>query len=159
MKRIVFAIAALLMSVAASADLTSTERVFQNSVKDYLTEEGYKPSIDEDEDLIFKVEGTTYWVTVKDEPVGYDNYFYVQVCTDLGSHDVNLDALRKAINQVNREYKVGKCYLTPSEESIMFKITEFCYSSHDLIKFLPRYVKILNQMSSDLTDYYSKFEE
>lgn len=158
MKKFIFAVAALLICVAANADLTSTERVFLNSVKNYLTEEGYKPSIDEDDDLVFKVEGTTYWVTVSDEPMGDENYFYVQVCTDMGAHDVNLDAVRKAINQVNREYKVGKCYLTPSQESIMIKITEFCYSSHDLIKFLSRYVKILDQMNSDLSEYYDQYK-
>lgn len=43
----------------------------QRMYSDYLTEEGYKPSIDEDGDVVFKREGRSYFISVSEQDPEY----------------------------------------------------------------------------------------
>lgn len=50
---------------------TVSKTELQRMYTDYLTEEGYKPSIDEDGDVVFKREGRSYFISVSENDPEY----------------------------------------------------------------------------------------
>lgn len=162
MKKILLLLFCVVGSLAANAQSSSTqsltqkERSFMNSLKSYLSKEGYRPEIDEDNDLAFKKEGDTYWITVAEEEEGY---YFVRLASSMSCEDTNLDAVRKAVNKVNGEFKLAKAYITDSEQSILFVIDSYCYASGDFTKFFSRYMQMLSDVDDDLKDYYSEYDK
>jgi len=53
----------------AQEEMSKTE--LQEMYVDFLTEEGYKPSIDSDGDVVFKKEGRTYFIAVRESDLEY----------------------------------------------------------------------------------------
>lgn len=140
--------------VALSANAQSSDALnFLNRVKTYLSNEGYRPEIDSDGDLAFKVEGKTYWIRVNKEDAGYYQvrYFY-----NLGCKDAEFAAVLMAVNDVNKEYKVGRCYY--DDDEVVLKIDGFYASASDFTKYFSRYTAILTGMVKDAKDYYEKYE-
>lgn len=160
MKKFLFILFLVAGSLAANAQssLTQKERSFINSLKSYLSKEGYRAELDEDNDLTFKKEGDTFWITVTEEKENY-GYFFVRLTSAMSCEDTNLDAVRKAINKVNGEYKIAKAYISDSEKSILFVMDSYCYASGDFTKFFSRYMKMLSDVDDDLKDYYSEYNK
>lgn len=65
MKRIILSICILLIPCLLIAqDLNVEQTRLRTNIKNYLQQEGYVPSIDEDGDIAFKVQGGSYWINV-----------------------------------------------------------------------------------------------
>lgn len=82
----------------------------QHSVKadimSCLREEGYAPAYDEDGDIKFKVQGTTYYAFVKE--VEGEAYAYVEVLAGFTTDTVQ-PILLEIANRLNRDKYVCKC--------------------------------------------------
>jgi hypothetical protein len=69
MKRLLLLLV-VFMGFAWSADaqsLNAAQTKLRNEINSFLKEEGFMPSIDKDGSVLFKKEGTQYWVSVSDE--------------------------------------------------------------------------------------------
>ena len=73
---------------------------------DYLTEEGYRPRIDDDGDLIFKCEGTLYALCFDEDD---ENYLRL-LCPNFWPFDDAAEKAKavRAANDVNTAVKVAK---------------------------------------------------
>lgn len=157
MKKLLILLFAAFCAVSASAQLKASEKSFLNRVKTYIADEGYRPEIDEDEDVIFKKEGTIYWVRVREEDGGY---FYVTFNhASVNCEDARLSAVRKAANEVTKDYKVGKAYYNETNEEVRLTIEGFYKTAGDFTHFFPRYISILDNMDEDLKELYEKYTE
>lgn len=73
-KFIVIAISLLVFlsfGTVVSAQEKMTKAELQELYVNYLTKEGYKPSIDSDGDVVFKKEGRTYFIAVRENDLEY----------------------------------------------------------------------------------------
>ncbi len=156
MKKLFILFFVSIFTLTASATLTPAERQFLNTIKNYLNNEGYRASIDEDDDLTFKVEGENYWYSIETMSEGF---FYVSFHKDgIGTEDANMYAVYKAANKVTAEYKVVKCYVRSSGTGVSFAIESFYNSAQDAIKFFERHVSILQTAEEKLKEYYADFK-
>ncbi len=106
----------------------------QTSVRDgieqYIKNEGYIPTIDDDGDIMFKVEGETYYISVMYEED--EDLYYVTMTYYLYSDDVSETQALQACNQVMRKYKLVQCCAFPSEDSdrIDYRIDGPCFAAN-----------------------------
>lgn len=155
MKKILFLFVAMICVLTANAQLNSNEKAFQNRVKTYLSNEGYRPEIDKDDDITFKKEGILYWISISEEDQGYFYVSFHRMAVDC--EDANIYAVRKAANEVTRQYKIGKCYYNEANEECGLSIEGFYGTAADFNKYITRYLKILDNMKEELTDLYDEY--
>lgn len=61
----------LLLPLLAAAETKFTEAELQDMYVSFLLEEGYRPEVDQDGDVVFKREGRTYFIAVNAEDPGF----------------------------------------------------------------------------------------
>lgn len=153
MKKLFILLFVSIFTLSANAALTPAERQFLNTIKNYLNNEGYRASIDDEDDLVFKIEGENYWYSIETMSEGF---FYVSFHKEgLETSDANMNAVYKAANKVTAGYKVVKCYVRSSGTGISFAIESFYNSASDAIKFFERHVDILQTAEEKVKEYYS----
>lgn len=159
MKKIITFLFIAFFALAASAQQStqsSNVKNFINRVKTHVANEGYRPEIDDDGDISFKVEGITNWIRVREEEGGY---YLVRYFHYVGCEDAEAVAVIMAVNQVNQEYKVGKCFYDSEEEEVCLKVEGFFSTANEFTKYFTRFTSILDNMDEDIKEYYSNFAE
>jgi hypothetical protein len=61
----------MLLPMFAVAETKSSEAELQDMYVSFLLEEGYRPEVDQDGDVVFKREGRTYFIAVNAEDPGF----------------------------------------------------------------------------------------
>jgi hypothetical protein len=106
---------------------------------DFLQTEGYVPTVNEQNDVVFKQEGKTFVISVDEEDdqflrVIFPNFWSVESGEDL------VRALAMA-NAINARFKVGKIVVVNKQ---VWAVAEmFIDSSPELAEFVPRILHIL----------------
>jgi len=121
---------------------------------DYLSEEGYKASVDEDGDIDFKYEGDNYIIYVED-----DDPLYFRIQTGFGvdiKSDEGIALHLNAANEINSEYKLGRTYVRIDKELVMFELPLMFADPKDFKLFFKRCLSVLQSMVSD---YANKLEQ
>ena len=105
----------------------------------YLKEEGYAPSLDEDGDIKFKVEGKLYFLFIDDE----DEEFYKLVFPNFWSVDdePERDKIMHACVHAARTVKVVKVYTV--RDNTWAVIEMFLASTDDIGTIFPRSLRAL----------------
>jgi len=106
---------------------------------DYLQTEGFRPEVNEQNDVVFKQEGKTYVISVDEE----DNQFLRVIYPNFWTLTDNEDMLRAMAmsNAVNSRIKVGKIIVVNNQ---VWAVAEmFIDSTPELSDFLPRLLHIL----------------
>lgn len=156
MKKLFILLFVSIFTLSANATLTSAERQFLNTIKNYLNNEGYRASIDDEDDLVFKIEGENFWYSIQTMKEGY---FYVSFHKDgLQTTDANMNAVYKAASKVCADLKAIKCYVRSTGTGVSFAIESFYTSANDVIKFFQRHVDILQSAEKEVKEYYSELE-
>jgi len=90
---------------------------------DFLAEEGYRPYMDEDGDVVFKSEGLTYVIITEEE----DEEFVSLVLPNFWSIDSEKELARalKAANEVNRSIKAVKVYVRKDGKNTIAAVEMF----------------------------------
>lgn len=156
-KKLTLFFIALFCAIGANAQLSSNEKAFANRIKQYITNEGYRPEIDKDEDVTFKKEGTLYWVRVRQEDEGY--YYVTLNHAPVDCEDANIYAVQKAVNEVTKNYKVGKAYYSETNNDVPLSVEGFYKNANDFTQYFSRFMSILENMDEDLTEYYEEFDQ
>lgn len=149
---VVFLLLSLMIDVKAF-DITPAGKRFRSDIMTFLSQEGFSPSIDDDESLCFKKEGEQYWIDIHD-----DGPYYVEFHrANLGSETADQDAVLKAVNKVNSEKRVVKCCALGSK--IAITIESYCYKSEDFKYVFYKCLDILEDSYDELQTNYQKFLE
>lgn len=147
---------AVLMALPAMAEYTPEQKAFRNSVMTYLREEGYAPKIDEDGDLAFKKEGSSYYIRFMD---GGDISYYVEFHgPGLSLTDANKAVALMACNHVNLNKKCAKAMITSDHKSITFTVELFCESASDFNAVFNRCLNALDSSYEAVKEYYSEHD-
>ena len=106
---------------------------------DFLQTEGYVPTVNEQNDVVFKQEGKTFVISVDEDDdqflrVIFPNFWSVETAEEL------VRALAMA-NAINARFKVGKIVVVNNQ---VWAVAEmFIDSSPELDEFVPRILHIL----------------
>ena len=106
---------------------------------DFLETEGYKPSVNEMNDVVFKAEGRTFVISVDEA----DDQFLRVIFPNFWSIEDNEELVRALAmsNTVNSRIKVGKTIVVNNQ---VWAVAEmFVDSTPELGEFLPRILHIL----------------
>lgn len=149
-RRILMFVACVAVVVCArAAELTPEQKAFQNSIKTFLREEGFIPTIDEENSLLFKKEGKQYWLDVADA-----SPFYIEFHRKgLGIEDADKDVVLKACNEANRRIKCVKAIML--DKSVSLVIETFCHSAEEFKYTFYTCLKELDRAYDKVMEYYS----
>ena len=133
----------LIFCITATTEIVAQGTIdpdrFKSSVMQFLKEEGFTPSIDEDGDVAFKKEGRLHWIAT-----GTGNPLYVEFHR-LGYSTENTDrtAWLKAVNYGNMKIPSAKAIL--KETTVDFVVELFCHSIEEF-KFI--FYKCMNSLEN-----------
>lgn len=122
----------LLLMLFCAAGTLRAQNV-KSDVMSYLRNEGYAPSYDEDGDVMFKVQGYTYYAFTRDSGMGHS---YVEVRVQFAT-DQPLDKLIAMANDLNRNKYICKytAYENNGENVFQFGV-EFIASSAAQVNYM-----------------------
>lgn len=133
-------------------DLTAQQRAYLEEVQQFLKQEGFVASFDEDNSLTFKKEGTLYWVDIQNS----GPYFVSINREPLGIGDSDPNAVFRACNDVNANRMGVKTYSAGDRVVI---VTEMFLSTTDEFKRnFYRHMKELDMAHDELIVAYSKYD-
>ncbi|MDR1022788.1 MAG: hypothetical protein LBL94_05905 [Prevotellaceae bacterium] len=140
----------------AQKDLTTAQKSFQTSMVNFLREEGYSPSLDDDNWIKFKSEGKTYYITI-----GEESPFFVTLraagFTLQGENAFERTASLLACNDLTMEFKSVKLYC--SDKSVSVHVEQFTRSSEDYKYVFARNLSVLTAAKNKFFEKYSKWKE
>lgn len=145
------ALVALFVAMPAMAQMSANAKKFQSTSLRYLKNEGYQPYIDEDNDLCFKHEGTTYWITLSDGDDGKPVYVEFHH-SGLNIEDANRDEVLQTANYINLNKKCVKASM--SSKSLVFTIEMLFFDANDFTPTIPRCIDLLSSSYDDAKEYY-----
>lgn len=128
---------------------------FRDSIANFLKLEGYVPSIDEDGNIEFKKEGSTYFVIVVDDEAP----FYVQFSYYLGmDEDTDQVAMLKAMNETNRDNRCIKCFIA-DKDLLCITIESYDATVAEFGKTYDLYLEHLSESGVILAQAYDKYSK
>ena len=97
------------MTVCGAALFAQTKEELQDMYIAYLREQGYAPSADSEGDVVFKIEGRSYYIAVAEDDLEYFRIVYPNFW------EIETEAERRKasalIMSVNRTTKLAKVYI------------------------------------------------
>lgn len=113
-------------------------------VQEWLSSEGYRPEIDGDGDLRFKVEGISFYCTKN----GTDNQYFRIILPNVYTVENNRAKVLEVANKISMEYKVLKAYVI--EENLWLSIEMLIDSTPEVGDFMPRCIATLQSGLRDV---------
>lgn len=153
--------ASLLMMIAAATgyagELNSSQIAFRTSIVNYLRNEGFSPSIDNDGDIKFKKEGRTLYISIHDKESEFFNAT-VKMILDVDDPTSTQQAFRlyKAANAVNNGKYFVKCSVLDSDGDyfIVLGVEVLVTTAAEYRTVLDRYISVVCNSVSDFNDNY-----
>lgn len=151
-----FIAAALLFAVAfcAGAQNLSVLSKAARLAYDYLQKEGYKPYIDEDEDVVFKAEGYAFYV---DNTKSDETYLQIVLPFIMEVDDddlVQTFAAMAACNDITMEKKLVQAYI--DEGDVMFA-TDTYIGSGNMDEFIDSSITFMIRAVSAFRETYNEY--
>lgn len=114
-------------------------RLLSEIYSELLREEGYRPRIDEDGDVIFKREGVTYYISIQEDDreyfrLVYPNFYRIK-------DDDNRLQILEICNQLSVENKVVK--VTERRGWVSAAVEVLCATPESISELLPRMIRLL----------------
>lgn len=133
-----------------AAELTTEQKRFRTSLQEFLKEEGFMPTIDEeDNSLNFKKEGTLYWFTF-----GGSNPLYIEFHrSGLKCEDADKALVLQAVNAANRKVRCAKAMF--NDTSISFAIEMYCHSAEEFKYIFYKCMKELESIKDEVSEFYN----
>ncbi|MDR1023663.1 MAG: hypothetical protein LBL94_10395 [Prevotellaceae bacterium] len=148
------AIFCIFAGVFAQKNLTPAQQSFQTSIVNFLREEGYSPSInDNNRVIVFKSEGKNHYISIyKESP------FFVTIevsgFTLQGEDAFERTASLLACNDLNKNIEVVKLYCGSNEEGVNVQVEQYFRSIQDF-KYV--FAKNLSALTSAKKQFYEKY--
>jgi len=129
-----------------------TKENLQNAYIEYLSKEGFTPTIDEDGDIKFKVAGDTYFIIVDDKDIQF-----FQVYTGFKLDTVSQDAALNAANFSNRSSKVVKVAFSPDRKVISITAELLLNDPKDFIPVFSRAISLIKNAENNFMTQLKTF--
>ena len=138
-------------NISRAAELTPEQKKFQTSIHEFLKEEGFSPTIDEDDNSInFKKEGALFWIWI-----GGSSPIYLEFHrSGFKCEDADRNLVLQSVNSANRNVRCAKAIL--KESSVSFAIEMYCHSSEEF-KYV--FYKCLNELENVKNKVYEYYNE
>ena len=153
MKKIIITLALLLAAVCVNAQNLSVLSKAARMAYDYLASEGYKPSIDEDDDVVFKAEGYSFYV---DNDKSDDTYLQIVLpyIMELDEDDFlsNMAAMA-ACNQITQNKKIVQAYIS-DDGDVMLCTDTYIGSAGNMTEFIDSSIIFMIRAISAFHDEY-----
>ena len=103
MKRILLSLFVAIIGLGAVAedDVTGNARSMRTQIVNYIRNEGYNPSVDDDGDIMFRYEGDNYYIQCQN----YGEEVYVRTFSDMSTDESPINRVRRAADFGQNEYK------------------------------------------------------
>lgn len=146
-----FCMMGILNGYSQGSKMTPDELRFRNSIEQFLKEEGYIPTIDDDDNsLNYKKEGNRYWITVKG-----DAPYYIQLNrSGFSMDDVDRKLILEACNEANMNKRCGKACVSSS--SVVFTVEFYCYSIDAFKAAFYDNMRAVDSVRKATSDYYNE---
>jgi len=137
-------------SLNAQMTLPQLQAMYTN----FLIEEGYKPSIDSDGDVVFKVEGKTFWIDIDEKDlesfrIVFSNFWEIESLAEkLKVYEV--------MNYINRTTKVAKVFMSPKEDDVSMDANIFVNKPED---FKYHFSRMLDLLFYEIIEFRDKMNE
>lgn len=145
----------LLLSLAVVAstfaeELTTEQKKFRSEIQQFLKEEGFMPTIDNDDNsLNFKKEGTAYWMTF-----GGSGAIYLEFHrAGLKIEDADRNLVLKAANEANRKVRCAKAMV--GDKYVSFAVEMYCHTAEDFKYVFYKCMSELDTIKDEVSDYYN----
>lgn len=125
---------------------TNCEAVYK-----FLSEEGFRPQIDQDGDIVFKAEGDTYVICFSENDSDFmtiRKYLNIDPGQDISVY--------KLAHDITSNYKVGKCIIIGDDELTLLLAVETLEDMTNFRKNFERYLTIIKEMEGDFAEGYDK---
>jgi len=156
MKRIILTIALLVAgAVCAGAQDLSVLSKAARMAYDYLSAEGYKPTIDEEDDVVFKAEGYTFFV---DNDKSDDTYLQIVLPYIMALEEDDLlssVAGMAACNKITQDKKLVQAYIT-DDGDVMLCTDTYIGSAGNMDEFIGSSITFMIRAVSAFRDEYSE---
>lgn len=132
-------------------ELTPEQRSFRSNIMQFLKEEGFSPTIDEEDNSVnFKKEGESHWITIEDS-----NPFYLEFHrSGLKLNDADKSVVIAAVNEGNRTTRCAKAMI--NESIVTYDIEMYCHSAEEFRYVFYQCLNALEVMEKKITDYYNE---
>lgn len=132
-------------------ELTPEQLKFRSNIMQFLKEEGFSPTIDEDDNsVMFKKEGHLHWIAIRDK-----NPFYVEFFrSGLNCKDADRNAVLAAVNVGNKDVRCAKAIL--KETSITLVIEMYCHSPEEFRYVFYRSMGELESLENKVSESYNE---
>lgn len=158
MKKIIITLALLLAAVCVNAQNLSVLSKAARMAYDYLSSEGYKPSIDEDDDVLFKAEGYSFYV---DNDKSDDTYLQIVLpyIMELDEDDLmSTMAAMAACNQITQDKKIVQAYIT-DDGDVMLCTDTYIGSAGNMNEFIDSSIIFMIRAISAFHEQYNELME
>lgn len=121
---------------------------------EYLAEEGFRATLDEDGDIRFKFEGSSYYLIVSET-----DEMYFQIFRNGFWRIESAEEFQRALlhaNDITRDTKVAKIYIN-SEQTYVNGSVELFYS--DIEEFKPCFMRALNVLQMAVSSFCSAMQK
>ena len=132
------------LAFPALAQAGRTKADLQRIYIESLREEGYLPSVDRDGDILFKVYGNNYYITIDENDA---QFFRIYTGISLGSYSLQ-DALAAA-NYSNMRSKVAKVYISSNGRSAAINTELLLSDPRDFKSVLSRALSLMRLAESN----------
>lgn len=160
MKRVLFIAVCLLVGalnlsaqdLPAPKEMTSEQISLRNKIQSFLKEEGFVPTIDDQDNSVnWKKEGTAYWLFVEAGP----DPFYIEIHeSGFTSEGENRALLLEACNYANLNKRCGKACL--GSQAVVFTSEFWCPSIEYFRKVFYNYISVLDDVKDATATYYNE---
>ena len=139
--------------VACTLSLCAQQSIeqFRQGVVNFLTEEGFRPTVDNNYHILFSYGGDNYGVKITGKELPYTIHIY-RYGMELKDYDRN--RMLKACNQANRERRAAKAVVGKS--TVTFMSTLYCSSVSELTSVLLLSAHCANMMHKRVLEYYNE---
>lgn len=136
------------MSLCAQQSLAQ----FRQGVIDFLTEEGFRPTVDSSNyQILFKMEGNGYGVKIMGNNLPYTVYIY-RYGAELKDYDRS--RMLKACNKANGKKRAAKAMV--GKTNVMFASELYCSSVNELTSVLLESARCANNIRKKVFEYYDE---
>ena len=144
----------LLMTLAVAVAFGQSSA--RDEIVQYLQTEGYVPTVDDDGDILFKIEGSAYYISSEyDEDYGL---YYIKLFINLYSDDVTMERALVSCNTINQGYKLIRCFAMQGTgedaDKIYYSISasSFVKSAKEFLQSYPWMLSCVQTGREKLTD-------
>ncbi len=136
---------------------TNTFQQRQDYIMEFLRNEGYRPVIDEDDDIAFQREGRWYYITLE----GEDDIYYRLFKGEFWK--INNDGERERAFQASSiasgEIKAAKVFLNTNRDNVVAVLESFHHSTIDFTLVFERSLSALGSVVDCFTNEMTRLQK